>query len=235
MPVCEISQQAGVRVMEEGEQVTLHAEANLAIEAVEHTTEWINGVSWTGLQLNQVPEVIHGLGMAQKAAIILEVKNLNLCLAAAAIHAYRLLSFRHHQWLRTTAMLACMHALAMKYGDLVYASFTAPTGPDQKRQVANVYKAFSPVKKNIIGVLNVYGSHWITFHIDVTSRACRRFDHLQSEKAYTNLKSTLQEIVEAVADGHRVHILPDNGNCGLWCLVVLDLTTQSVPWTKTLY
>ncbi|OWY91669.1 LOW QUALITY PROTEIN: hypothetical protein PHMEG_00039655 [Phytophthora megakarya] len=203
--------------------MVLYAEANLAIEAVEHTTEWINGDSWTGLQLNQVPEVIHGLGMAQKAAIILEVKNLNLCLAAAAIHAYRLLSFRHHQWLRTTAMLACMHALAMKYGDLVYASFTAPTGPDQKRQVANVYKAFS-VKKNIIGVLNVYVSHWITFHIDVTPRACRRFDPLQSEKAYTNLKSTLQDIVEA-----------DNGNCGLWCLVVLELTTQSVPWTKTLY
>ncbi|OWZ01695.1 hypothetical protein PHMEG_00026868, partial [Phytophthora megakarya] len=165
------------------------------------------------------------------------VKNLNLCLAAAgseAIHGYRLLSFRHHQWLSTTAILTCMRALGVKYVNIgeVTPSFTEPKGPDQKRQVANAYKAFSPVKKNIIGVLNVYDSHWISFHIHVTSRACRLFDSQQSEMAYTNLKSsTLQEIVELLLPmGTELTYYPyvscleqDNGNCGLWCLTSWSL------------
>ncbi|EGZ08763.1 hypothetical protein PHYSODRAFT_318699 [Phytophthora sojae] len=177
-----------------------------------------------------------------------KIRDLSLQLSVIggeAIDGHSLLSFRPSQWLSTTAILVVMKALALKYHDVGVASpsFLEPKAPDRKRVVANAYKAFSPVKGDIIGALNFGSAHWVAFHINVKSRQSRLFDPQQGAKNYVKLKKSLREVVEPLLpmDTKLMYfkyvscVQQDSDNCGILCLVMLELTLAKEKWHKGLY
>ncbi|EEY67049.1 uncharacterized protein PITG_17634 [Phytophthora infestans T30-4] len=116
-----------------------------------------------------------------------------------------------------------MKVLAEKYTDVgvVSPSFREPKEPDRKRIVANAYKAFTPTKSKLIGALNYDGAHWVAFFIDVGNReVVEPLLPVNTELTYDNYTSCFQQ---------------DNDNCGLWCLIVLELSLTGMPWHKGLY
>ncbi|KAF4150066.1 MULE transposase domain-containing protein [Phytophthora infestans] len=220
--------------------MVLHAEAKQHIEAVEHTLEWIAAVAWPSSEDHTLPKIFRDLLPEQKA--------LNLCLSvigSEAIDGFRLLSFRRCQWLSTTSIITAMHALAIKYGEtgVVSPSFAGMKEPDRKRKVANAYNAFSGTNTEIIGVLNIGGVHWVAYHIDVRAQTCRIFDPQQGTASYNELEAAVKEVVEPLLSLNSELIYykftsclqEDNDNCGLWCLVILELTLGRTPWNKVLY
>ncbi|KAF4150538.1 hypothetical protein GN958_ATG00313 [Phytophthora infestans] len=158
---------------------------------------------------------------------------------------FPLLSFRRCQWLSTTSILTATHALAIKYGEtgVVSPSFAGMKEPDRKRKVANAYNAFSGTNTEIIGVLNIGGVHWVAYHIDVRAQTCRLFDPQQGTASYNELEAAVKEVVEPLLSLNSELIYykftsclqEDNDNCGLWCLVILELTLGRTPWNKVLY
>ncbi|KAE9125210.1 hypothetical protein PF007_g6429 [Phytophthora fragariae] len=184
----------------------------------------------------------------RKETVKVKVKALNLRLAVVgneAIDGFRLLSFRHQQWLSTTAIITAMKALAVKYGSVgvVSPSFMEAREPDRKRIVANAYNAFSPVKRDIIGALNFGQAHWVSYHIDMRTSTCRLFDPLQGHKNYIKLRTTLKEVVEPLLPMNAELkffqitscLQQDSDNCGLWRLVMLELALANDRWNKALY
>ncbi|KAE9120941.1 hypothetical protein PF010_g7304 [Phytophthora fragariae] len=184
----------------------------------------------------------------RKETVKVKVKALNLRLAVVgneAIDGFRLLSFRHQQWLSTTAIITAMKALAVKYGSVgvVSPSFMEAREPDRKRIVANAYNAFSPVKRDIIGALNFGQAHWVSYHVDMRTSTCRLFDPLQGHKNYIKLRTTLKEVVEPLLPMNAELkffqitscLQQDSDNCGLWRLVMLELALANDRWNKALY
>ncbi|KAE9010929.1 hypothetical protein PR002_g15230 [Phytophthora rubi] len=218
------------------------------LSTVDHTAEWVEDVSWSPADIEAVPLMFWAPLPEKREIIQQQVRDLPLQLSfigGESIDGHSLLSFRRSQWLSTTAMLVVMKALALKYHDVGVArpSFLEPKAPDRKRVVANAYKAFSPFKGEIIGALNFGSAHWVAFHINVKSRQCWLFDPLQGAKNYVKLKNSLSEVVEPLLpmDTKLMYfkyvscVQQDSDNCGIWCLVMLELTLAKEKWHKGLY
>ncbi|GMF43728.1 unnamed protein product [Phytophthora fragariaefolia] len=145
-----------------------------------------------------------------------------------------------NQWLTTTAILTSLKALAKNYSNVgvVSPSFIETQEPGRKRIVANAYKAFSSQNKNIIGILNFGNAHWVAYHIDVTNKTCRMFDPLQSNNNYERLTANIKEVVEPLLSvigdlsyyTYASCVQQDGDNCGLWSIVVLELTLADKLW-----
>ncbi|KAE8913866.1 hypothetical protein PF003_g2478 [Phytophthora fragariae] len=233
---------------EQLEFMALYVEAKQHLEAVAHTIEWVDKVSCANADIEETPNVFSEPLQDRKETVKVKVKALNLRLAVVgneAIDGFRLLSFRHQQWLSTTAIITAMKALAVKYGSVgvVSPSFMEAREPDRKRIVANAYNAFSPVKRDIIGALNFGQAHWVSYHIDMRTSTCRLFDPLQGHKNYIKLRTTLKEVVEPLLPMNAELkffqitscLQQDSDNCGLWRLVMLELALANDRWNKALY
>ncbi|KAF4129332.1 hypothetical protein GN958_ATG21596 [Phytophthora infestans] len=225
-----------------------YGDAKNQIEDVEHTLEWIEDVKWRATAVEEVPVMFWEPLQERRDYILQQIKELPLRLFSVgkeAIDGYRLLSFRRNQWLSTTAMITTMKVLAEKYTDVgvVSPSFREPKEPDRKRIVANAYKAFTPTKSKLIGALNYDGAHWVAFFIDVGDRVCILFDPLQEDMNYAKIKASIKEVVEPLLpvnteltyDNYTSCFQQDSDNCGLWCLIVLELSLTGMPWHKGLY
>ncbi|KAE9326514.1 hypothetical protein PR003_g16234 [Phytophthora rubi] len=295
LPACDVAEDAGLRLLREGEELTLddltkrlpadkltyaltilplrgadqfvatwkefgaatheqllflerYVAAKNQLSTVDHTAEWVEDVSWSPVDIEAVPVMFWAPLQEKREIMQQQVRDLPLQLSVIggeAIDGHSLLSFRRSQWLSTTAILVVMKALALKYHDVGVASpsFLEPKAPDRKRVVANAYKAFSPVEGEIIGALNFGSAHWVAFHINVKSRQCRLFDPQQGAKKYVKLKKSLSEVVEPLLpmDTKLMYfkyvscVQQDSDNCGIWCLVMLELTLAKEKWHKELY
>ncbi|KAE9253506.1 hypothetical protein PF002_g3311 [Phytophthora fragariae] len=265
LPACDVAEDAGLRLLREDQYVATWKEFGAAtheqllfieryvaaknqLSTVDHTAEWVEDVSWSPVDIEAVPVMFWAPLQEKREIMQQQVRDLPLQLSVIggeAIDGHSLLSFRRSQWLSTTAILVVMKALALKYHDVGVASpsFLEPKAPDRKRVVANAYKAFSPVKGEIIGALNFGSAHWVAFHINVKSRQCRLFDPQQGAKNYVKLKKSLSEVVEPLLpmDTKLMYfkyvscVQQDSDNCGIWRLVMLELTLAKEKWHKELY
>ncbi|KAE9208270.1 hypothetical protein PF004_g16809 [Phytophthora fragariae] len=258
LPVCDVAEDAGLRLLREGEKLTLDdLTKRLPAEKItyaltilhlrgadQYVATWKEFGAATHEQLlfyvaakNQLSTVDHTAEWVEDEIMQQQVRDLPLQLSVIggdAIDGHSLLSFRRSRWLSTTAILVVITALALKYHDVGVASpsFLEPKASDRKRVVANAYKAFSPVKGKIIGALNFGSAHWVAFHINVKSRQCRLFDPQQGAKNYVKLKKSLSDVVEPLLpmDTKLMYfkyvscVQQDYDNCGIWCLVMLELT-----------
>ncbi|KAF4141974.1 Adenovirus endoprotease [Phytophthora infestans] len=109
--------------------------------------------------------------------------------------------------------------------------------PDRKRKAANAYNAFSGTNTEVIGVLNIGGVHWVAYHIDVRAQTCRLFDPKQGTASYNELEAAVKEVVEPLLSLNSELtyykftscLQEDSDSCGLWCLVILELTLGRTP------
>ncbi|EEY60939.1 uncharacterized protein PITG_01178 [Phytophthora infestans T30-4] len=112
-----------------------------------------------------------------------------------------------------------MHSRAVKDGNtgVVSPSFVEQREPDRKRKVASAYNAFSQANTDIIDMINFGGAHWLE---NTIKEVVEPLLPMNAELNYCKFTSCLQE---------------DSDNCGLWCLIVLELTLARTPWHKGLY
>jgi hypothetical protein len=162
----------------------------------------------------------------------------------ASTEGWKLLRFCSSEWLDTTCIVAGLECLQGGYDNVgVITPEIAQMEDEESRKVlAGAHSAQAEDTESIIGIVNTSkqaGQHWVAFFIDRTANSCVVYDPLHSAANIASVEKLVASTIAPLLDVKlkvRAHVgmaQKDGHNCGVLCLLFLELMLADGEWLPT--